>query len=153
VRLYRPDSADRAGKPALLGGGDLYPELLNLGGVDLDRAGDLRFFALVNRDVIHPHAVFFRYGRGIWQTHRVAVVEDLAFAGRGLGGGRRGWPAVSLAFVNRDVFHPHLVLFREGRVVGLSHRILVIEDLALTAVLRRRVVCPAGDQLADFWPA
>src|SRR5207249_4840672 len=43
-----------------------------------------------------------------------------------------------LAFVDRDVVHPHRILFRGGGRVRQSHRIAVVFDLAVDAGDGRR---------------
>ncbi|EKD98565.1 MAG: hypothetical protein ACD_23C00368G0002 [uncultured bacterium] len=60
---------------------DSYPELLNLVGADFDLIGASRIrllLAFVDRDVVHPHRIFFWRGGCIGQSHRIAVVKDLA---------------------------------------------------------------------------
>ncbi len=64
-----------------------HAELLHLVDADLDLvAAGVRLLAFVDGDVVHPHRILLRHRRRVGQSHRIAVVEDLAF---GLGARRR----------------------------------------------------------------
>ena len=71
-----------------------------------------------------------------------AIGADLHGAGR----------ITVLALVHRDVVHPHLVLLGDRRRVGQSHRVAVVQQLALAALRRRRRAVAAVLVAAD-WPA
>jgi hypothetical protein len=69
---------------AQLNRGGLHAQGLDARRADHHRAAVVRLVVGIDRDVVHAHRILLRHGRGVGQAHRVAVVEDLAFAvGRG----------------------------------------------------------------------
>src|SRR5262249_55370694 len=94
---------------------------------DPDRAYVL-LLTFVDGDIIHPHPVFFRHRRRVGETHRVAVVEDLAFAlgSPTLRARQRGL----LIVVDREVIPAIDRLFGCRRKVRLAVGILPIQHLA-----------------------
>jgi hypothetical protein len=109
VDLHPADRAQRRIQGAFFGTRGLDAECLDTRRADLDDAAAVGFVVFVDRDVVHAHRILLRFGRGIGQPHRIAVVEELAFVlagGRGRGGriaagcvghchARTQWPAAA----------------------------------------------------------
>ena len=112
---------------------------LDLAGRKLDRAV-VAVLAFVDGDVVHPHRILLRHRRGVRQSHRVAVVFDLAFGLRVGGVLRRR----RLGLVEADVGarrHGAIVasvrrLPRRQRIERLAVRVPVVDRRAGFAAAR-----------------
>ena len=126
IKLNRAGRADHGADHAPDGRLRLDAGALDLSGRDLDRSV-VAVVALVDGDVVHPHRILLRRRRNIRQTHRVAVVFDLAVGRRRrrhfcwiveTDVGARGDGAVVTAV---------RCLFRRQRIEGLAVRILIVD--------------------------
>src|SRR6476619_5139143 len=75
---YRAHRADDLTGPHFLG---LHADALDLVEADLDGAR-LALLIVVHGDVVHPHGILLGHRRGIRQSHRIAIVEDLPLGAR-----------------------------------------------------------------------
>src|SRR5262249_54399060 len=106
---------------------------LHAGALDFSRRQLYRtvvaVLALIDGDVIHPHRILFRHRRGVRQSHRVAVILDLArtLRRRGRLGRLIEIETDIAANGHRDIVAAVRRLLRRQRIERLAVRIPVVE--------------------------
>ena len=97
---------------------------------DLDGLAVDRFVAFIDRDVIHPHGVLLGHRRGVRQTHRIAIEENLALALRGFGRTRQqNWVETRFSAIKDGQIRVALhVVFWRCRPKRRTGGIAIIED-------------------------
>src|SRR5262249_56624827 len=79
---HRADGADWTHDGPPLNRFRPHPAALNLVEAYLDGLAVVLLPALIDGDVVHPHPILLRDGRSVGQSHRIAVVQNLARTAR-----------------------------------------------------------------------